>query len=390
MDFDLTAEQKALRETVRQFASKEAKALFDEAETSRQFPTQIFRRMAELGLLCLTASPEFGAAGASKTTECVVIEELSRVSSSLAAAFMIQGGVATSALAAHGSAELLERYLRRAIDGTAIAAFALTEPDTGSDAAAISTRAERQGGNYVIDGRKTYITNGGIADFLTVAAVTDKTARRGHGISLFIVDSGTPGLEARGGLRKVGHHAADTAQLFFDSCVVPAGNLIGVENKGFEYISETLTAARISHGARSLGVAESALELALDYTASRRAFGKYLADFQSMSFGLSEMATVVEAARLMVYRAAWLCDQGASVEKEASMAKLFASQVAEQVTGQSMHMHGGVGYMEESAIQRLWRDAKLFPITEGTSEIQKIIISRALAARRTHSGLRSD
>jgi alkylation response protein AidB-like acyl-CoA dehydrogenase len=379
MDFNFSSEQEDLRRTVRQFARRELAPIFEEADATGHFPPEIFPRLAELGFLCVTAPAEAGGPGASKVDECLMIEEFSRVSSSMAAVLMVHGGVATSALVRHGSPALRDRYLKPAIRGEAIAAFALTEPDAGSDAAAIRTRAVRDGSDYIINGRKTYITNGGIADFLLVAAVTDPQARRGQGISLFIVERGTPGFEVARPLKKVGHEAANTAELVFDNCVVPGANLVGEPGKGFAYLNETLTGGRISHSARSLGVAREAFDITRRYVSDRKAFGQHLISFQAIAFTLSEMATAIDAASLLVYRAAALYDQGIDCVKEASMAKLFASETAETVTGRGMHLHGGFGYMKESRIQQLWRDAKLFPITEGTSEIQKILISRNLA-----------
>lgn len=374
----LTEEQVALEATVRDLAERKMRPMFQQAERDHQFPVHVIAELGKLGLLCLTMPESQGGGGATKLTECLVIRQLARVSSSLASAVMIHGGVATSSIALHGSPSLQERYLLPATRGQALAGFALTEPNAGSDAAAITTRAKLDGAHYVLQGRKAYITNGGVADFLTVAAVTDDGARRGQGISLFVVERDSPGFEARP-LRKVGHHAADTAEIFLDDCRVPAENLIGSPGKGFAYLKEALTAGRIVHAARSIGVAEAAIELTLSYTQAREAFGAPLFHNQAVAFAISEMATETQAAWQLTMSAAELSDEGKNAALSASMAKLLAAETAERVTARCMHLHGGFGYMDETEISRLWREAKLFPVTEGASEIQKRIISRALA-----------
>lgn len=373
----LSDEQVALEKTVRDLAQERFGRLFEEAEQKGIFPVEIFGELGKLGLLCMTTDEKRGGVGASMLTECLVVRQLARVSSSLASSVMVHGGVATSAIARHGSPGLRRRFLEPAIEGRSIAGFALTEPDAGSDAAAIKTRAVDHDGSFVLDGRKTYITNGGIADFLTVAAVTDPTARRGHGISLFVVERATAGVETRA-LRKIGHHAADTVEIFFDGCEIPAENLIGSLGQGFAYLNELLTAGRIVHAARSVGVAEAAIETTLTYTKERTAFGNPLFANQAVAFALCDMATETEAAWQLTVSAADLLDCGLDATKSASMAKLFAAEVAERVASRGMHLHGGFGYMDDAFISRLWREAKLFPVTEGASEIQKRILARLL------------
>lgn len=374
----LTEEQVALEAMVGDLAERKMRPIFEKAERDREFPRHVIAEFGKLGLLCMTMPESVGGAGATKLTECLVIRQLARVSSSLASTIMIHGGVATSSIALHGSSELQERYLRPAVAGRALAGFALTEPQAGSDAAAIVTRARLDGDHYMLNGRKTYITNGGIADFLTIAAVTDPGAKRGRGISLFVLERDTPGLETRT-LRKVGHHAADTAELYLDDVRVPAASLIGSADQGFTYLKDALTGGRIVHAARSIGVAEEALRLTLGYTREREAFGAPLFENQSVAYALSEMVTETEAAWQLTLGAADLMDAGKDASLMASMAKLFAAEVAERVASRCMHLHGGFGYMDETEISRLWREAKLFPITEGASEVQKRIISRRLA-----------
>lgn len=381
MDFDLSPEQEQLRDTVRAFAEREVGPLMAVAEEEERFPTQLFRRLGELDLLCITFPPEFGAAGLDRVSECVVIEELGRISAACAGAVMVHGGLATSAIRSHGNDALKRRLLPAAVRGEKIAAFALTEADAGSDAAAIRTRARRHDGGFVLNGTKVFITNAGIADLVTVAAVTDEQAAKGRGISLFVVERGISGLEVGRHYDKVGHRGADTAELVLRDCWVPDGNLIGAENAGFAYLAEALTSGRVLHAARSLGVARAAFEMALQYSRERQAFGKPIGSFQSIAFKLSTMSAQIESTRWLVYHAAWLIDRCRPCAREAAIAKLVASEAAESITSVAMHIFGGLGYMREAGVERLWRDAKLFPITEGSSEIQQLIIARQLGLK---------
>ncbi len=380
MDFEFSEEHKMLREAIRDFAEKEIAPLVDEAEEKEKYPEQLFPKMGELGYLCLSYPPEYGAAGAGLVGQCVAIEELARVSVGITSGIMVQSGLATEALLHHGTEEQLQKYIVPAIKGKKIAIFGLTEPNAGSDAAAMETTAVKQDGKYIINGSKIFMTNGTIGDFVVTGAYTDKSLGASKGISLIIVDVDTPGL-TRNKLNKFCVRSADTAELFFENCVVPVENLIGEEGKGFQYLMESLDSGRVSHSARSIGLAQAAYEAALDYAQQRVQFGRPISKFQAISFKLARMAMDIEAARWLMYRAAWLYDQGNRRFKEAAMTKLFASEVVVRVTSETMQIVSGYALMADSPVQRYFRDARLSTITEGTSEIQHIVISRGIGLR---------
>ena len=380
MQFEFNEEQKMLREAVRSFAQKEIAPLVDEAENTGTFPRQLFPQMGDLGYLCLSYSPEYGAAGMGKMGECIAVEEVAYYSVGIAAGTMVQGGIGTKAINGHGREDQKQKYLVPAIKGRKIASFGLTEPNAGSDAAAIETTAVKKNGNYVINGTKIFITNGTICDFVTLAVVTDKSKGTRGGISLFIVEADTKGF-SRTKLHKFCARSGEVAELTFEDCAIPAENLIGEEGQGFVYVRESLTGGRISHSARSLGLARAAFDAAFAYAKDRMQFGQPIAKFQANSFKLARMALEIEAARWLIYNSAWLHDQSKPHRKEAAMAKLYASEAAIQVTTDCMQIHGGYGLMEESVAQRYFRDARLNTITEGTSEIQQLVISRELGIK---------
>ena len=380
MDFELSEEQKMFREAIHQFAEKEIAPLVEEAEKTATFPIQLFPKMGSLGYLCLSYSPEYGAAGMGKVGECIAVEEVAYYAVGIAAGTMVQGGIGTAAINLHGSEDQKQKYLVPAIKGQKIAAFGLTEPNAGSDAAAIETTATRKDGKYILNGTKTFITNGSICDFVVAAAVTDKSKGARGGISLFVVESGTAGF-SRSKLHKFCARSGEIAELSFEDCAVPEENLIGEEGRGFPYLMESLTGGRISHAARSLGLAHAAYDASLEYAQERVQFGQPIAKFQTNAFKLARMAMELEATRWLMYYAAWLYDQDKPHRKEAAMAKLFASEVATHITTEAMQIHGGYGLMEESVAQRYFRDSRMSPITEGTSEIQLLVISRELGIR---------
>lgn len=372
----LTEEQQMIKETIRKFAEKEVAPLVEEAETQGKFPIQLFRRMGELGLLCIRYPLEMGGGGADKVSECILAEELNRVCAGIAAGLMVQGGLATAPIYQFGSQELKERILLPAIKGDKIGAFALTEPDVGSDAAGIKTRAIRDGDHYVLRGAKTFITNGPICDYAVVAATVDPS-RKAEGISLFVVEKGTPGFTVTRKLEKVGTRSAEAGELLFDECRIPVTNLIGdKEGKGFEQIRNTLMSGRITYGGRSTGVAQAAFEASLKYAQDRIQFGRPIIQFQVTRFKLAQMAMKIDIMRSYTYRVARLYDAGQRVMKEASMVKLFCAEALQEILSQTMQIHGGYGYMMEYPVQRYWRDGRLFTITEGTSEIHHLVIAR--------------
>lgn len=380
MDFDLTEEQRLFRDAIRNFAETEVAPLVDEAEEKEETPLQLFPRMGELGYLCIRYSEKYGAAGADKLTECIEIEELNRICAGIAGAVTTtHGGLGTYAIYEYGTEEQKQKFIVPAIRGEKKAAFALTEPNAGSDAIALQTRAVREGDHYVINGTKTFISNGPFCDFVVVAAYTSdpKTVKRGKGISLIVVERGTPGFSSTK-IHKVGHRSHETGELVFDDCRVPVDNLIGQEGEGLTQILATLRSGRLSYGARATGIAQAAYEAAFRYAQERVQFGRPIAKFQVNTFKLVDMAIAVDIMRIMTYRAAWLFDQGRDCMKEACMVKLFATEALQKVVNDAMQIHGGYGYTMEYPVQRYWRDARLLTITEGTSEIQHLAIAREL------------
>lgn len=376
MKFELTEEQRMVKEALRRFVEKEVAPLVEEAEAHGKFPLHLFRRMGELGYLCVRYPLEIGGGGADKITECILAEELNRICAGIAAGLMVQGGLATVPIYQFGSQELKERILLPAIKGEKIGAFALTEPDVGSDAASIKTRATRDGDHYILRGAKTFITNGPICDYAVVAATVDPS-RKAEGISLFVVEKGTPGFTVTRKLEKVGNRSAETGELLFDDCRIPAANMIGdMEGKGFEQIRDTLMSGRITYGGRSTGVAQAAYEASLKYAQDRVQFGRPIVQFQVTRFKLAQMAMKIDVMRSYTYRVARLYDEGHRVMKEASMVKLFCAETLQEILAQAMQIHGGYGYTMEYPIQRYWRDGRLFTITEGTSEIHHTVIAR--------------
>jgi alkylation response protein AidB-like acyl-CoA dehydrogenase len=378
MDFELGEEQKMFQQAIREFSEREIAPLVEEAEEKERFPKELFPRMGKLGYLCVRYPARYGGAEMGKLTECILVEEVARICSGIAAAIMVHSGLGSSLINDHGSEEQKQKFLAPAIRGEKIGSFGLTEPNAGSDAASIQSRATRDGDSYVLNGNKIYITNGPIADYVLAVAYTDRSKGSREGISVFIVEKGTPGFTVARKLSKLGNRSTETGELVFDNCRVPQENLIGEEGKGFPYVLGTLAAGRISHSFRSLGVAQAAYEASLDYSKERVQFGQPIGKFQSIGFKLAQMALEIEAARWMGYRAAWLYDQGRRCIKEAAMAKLLASEAALHVTAEAMQIHGGVGYMMESPVQRYYRDARLAPITEGTTEIQHLVIGREI------------
>jgi len=380
MEFEFNEEQKMLREAVRAFGQKEIAPLVDEAEKTGTFPRQLFPKMGDLGYLCLSYSPEYGAAGMGKIGECIAVEEVAYFAVGIAAGTMVQGGIGTKAISDRGREDQKQDYLAPAIKGRKVASFGLTEPNAGSDAAAIQTTAVRKNDHYIINGTKIFITNGPFCDFVTLATVTDKAKGAKGGVSLFIVEAGTPGFN-RTKLHKFCARSGEVAELNFEDCAVPEKNLIGEEGKGFVYLMETLTGGRISHAARSLGLARAAFDAALNYSKDRVQFGQPIAKFQANAFKLARMAMQIEATRWLLYNSAWMYDHDTPHVKEAAMAKLFASETASYVTTEGLQIQGGYGLMEESVAQRYFRDARLNTITEGTSEIQQLVISRQLGIK---------
>jgi alkylation response protein AidB-like acyl-CoA dehydrogenase len=377
MDFSLSEEHRMFQRAIRDFAEKEIGPLIEEAEEKEEFPVELFPKMGKLGYLGIRYPEEYGGPGFDKISECIYVEELSRVCAGIASGLMVQSGLATEAVFKHGTEEQKQRFLVPAIKGDKIAALGLTEPNAGSDISSIQTIARRDGDTYFLNGSKIFITNGTIADFVLVAAYTDKS-RGTKGISLLIVEKGTPGFTVARKLKKLGNRSSDTGELVFEDCQVPKENLIGEENRGFSYIVGALKSGRITYGGRAVGVAQAAFEAALQYAKERIQFGQPIGKFQANQFKLAQMVTAIEAARTFTFRAAWMMDQGIECMKEASMVKLFATEMVQKVVAEAVQIHGGYGYMTEYPVERYFRDAKMFTIVEGTSEIQQMVIAREL------------
>ncbi len=376
MNLELTEQQKIFRNAVQQFALTEISPLTDRAEKEERLPVGIFPKLGELGYLCVKYPTEYGAAGLGEIEECIEMEELGRVSHGIGSSVMVHCGIATSAIKDHGNDGLKEEYLRMAVRGALIASFGLTEPNAGSDVLSIETTARKKGNKYILNGTKIYITNGSVCDFATVAAYTDKSKGR-RGISLFVVDKNAPGF-SRVKLHKFCLRSSDTAELIFADCEIPEENLIGEEGEGFRYLMETLDVGRISHAASRLGAAEAVLDLAIEYARQRVQFGRPIGSNQAIAFKLARMAMAVESARWMIFRAAWLFDANQPCTKEASMAKLLTSEAYQTVALEAMQIHGGAAALEESVINRHYRDSFVGKVTEGSSEIQELVIARQL------------
>jgi len=376
MDFELSEEHLMFQKAIRDFTEKEIAPLVDEAEEKETTPVELFPKLGKLGYLCPGYPEELGGGGLGKIGDCIQAEEIAKVSSGICAGIMVTSGLATTALMKHGTDEQKQKYLVPAIKGDKIAAFGLTEPNVGSDAAAVETTAKRDGNDYVINGTKIYITNGPICSFVTLAVSTDRS-KGSKGITTLIVERDIPGFSWTR-LRKLGLHSSSTAEIAFEDCRVPAENLIGEEGQGFKYMLESLASGRISHAARGLGLSQAALQDSVNFAKERIQFGQPIGKFQSIAFKLARMATDIEAARWLLYHTAWIYDQGQECRKEAAMTKYFIAEVTVRVAEEAMRIHGGAGYLAESKIGRYYRDAILLPITEGTNEIQQLVISREL------------
>ncbi|MDF2858636.1 MAG: acyl-CoA dehydrogenase [Neobacillus sp.] len=376
MNLTFTDEQEMMRKMVRDFAESEIAPFIEKMEKG-EFPREILRKMGELGLMGIPVAEKYGGAEMDFVSYIIAINELSKVSATVGVILSVHTSVGTNPIIYFGNDEQKQRYLPKLATGEYLGAFCLTEPSSGSDAASLKSRAIKDGEHYVLNGSKMFITNGGEADVYIVFASTDPTLGT-KGISAFIVEKNTPGLVIGKDERKMGLHGSRTVQLTFENMRVPAKNLLGQEGEGFKIAMANLDVGRIGIAAQALGIAEAALEAATAYATERKQFGKPIAAQQGIGFKLADMATNVEAAKLLLYRAADLRSQGLNCGKEASMAKLFASKTAVEVTTDAIQVFGGYGYTEDYPVERYFRDAKVTEIYEGTSEIQRIVISKYL------------
>jgi alkylation response protein AidB-like acyl-CoA dehydrogenase len=375
MDFQLTQEQRMLRQTVREFAEAEIAPLVEEYEAEARFPRPVILRLwRELGLGGMSCSEEYGGLGLDPVSFVVVVEELARVWAALSIAVSVHNSVGVQLIDIHGNEAQRREYLPK-LTSDWIAAFSLSEPGAGSDVSAIRAVAVREGDHYALSGEKNWVTNGQTADLYIVFVKTDPAAGS-RGITAFIVERALPGLTVSRPERKMGIKSSEAVVLSFDRCRVPARNRLGEEGQGFKIAMLELDAGRIGVGAQAVGIAQAALERALRYAREREAFGKPIAEFQAVQWMLADMAVRVEAARLLVYRAAWLRRTGRPYSRQASMAKLFASEAATFVTHRAIQIHGGYGYTEDYQVERYSRDARVTEIYEGTSEIQRLVIAR--------------
>jgi hypothetical protein len=377
MDFDLTDDQKRLRQAAREFAEGElgnAIAPYDERQT---FPHEIVKKLGPLGFLGVLVPNEYGGAGLDYVSYALIVEELCRGDASVGMTMWAHNSLCTNHIAIFGSEAQKRRYLPRLASGEMLGAWGLTEPGSGSDAAALRTRAEWRDGEWVLNGSKAFITNASVGGIAVVLARTDP-GTRSRGISAFVLERGTPGFRAGQPYRKLGLHASDTAELIFEDARVPATGLLGERGMGFVQAMQVLEGGRIAMAAMAVGIAEAALGQSVKYMNQRTAFGRTLAEFNGLQGMLADVATEVEVARLLTLRAAWVKDQGRPARHAAAMAKLFASETAMKAASKAVQIHGGAGYITEFPVERIFRDAKLTEIGEGTSEIQRLVIAREI------------
>jgi len=376
MDFTLTEEQKMLKAMVRDFASKELEPIAARIDEEARFPEESVRKMAELGLLGLGLPEEYGGSGGA-TELCIAVEEISRVCAATGAILLVTAGLGIEPVAVFGNEEQKKRFVTPVAAGKKLSAFALTETGAGSDPAALETTATRKNNGYILNGTKIFITNGAEAGVILVFAATDKSLRH-KGITAFVVEKDTPGFSVGKHEHKLGIRASSTTELIFEDCFVPEENRLGNEGDGLKIALNAIDSSRVAVAAQALGIAQAAFDKALAYAKERQQFGQPIANFQAIQWMLADMATQIDAARLLTYRAACLQDEELPFVKEAAMAKVFAAEAAKFVTNNAIQIHGGYGYIKEYPLERYFRDAKITEIYEGTSEMQRMTIARQL------------
>lgn len=374
MDLELTGEQKLLEKSVREFAESEVRPLAKELDETGHFPRELFQKAAELGLTGVAFPEEEGGAGFDHIAYTIVIEEISRCCASTGVILSVQNSLFCDPIHRYGTDEQKKKFLVPFTRGEKIGCYALTEPQAGSNAAALQTKAVRKGDRYVINGTKAWITNGGVAD-AAIAYVNTDPPKGEKGITALVVEKGTPGFQVGKEEKKLGINATACSELVFTDCEVPESNRIGKEGEGYKVALSTLDGGRIGIAAQATGIAQGAFEAALKWSQERMAFGRPIAQFQAIQFMLADMATELDAARLLVRQAAWKQDSGARFSLEAATAKLFASEMATRVAHKAIQIHGGYGYSKEYPVERAYRDARITEIYEGTSEIQRLVIA---------------
>jgi alkylation response protein AidB-like acyl-CoA dehydrogenase len=377
VDFQLNDEQKQLRREIRDFAEREIRDNVMKWDEESKFPLEVVKQLGKMGVMGIIFPAEYGGAGLGYVEYVIAVEELSRVDGSVGIIVAAHNSLCSNHIYLAGTEEQKKKYIPKLATGEFIGAWGLTEPGSGSDAGSARTTAVRKGNKWVLNGTKTFITNGSYADVMVVVAVTDRTVKT-HGLSAFIVEKGTKGFRAGKKENKLGLRASDTAEMIFEDCEIPAENLLGKEGDGFIDSMRVLDGGRISIAALSLGIGQGAYECALDYSKERKQFGKPIAEFQAIQWKLADMATELEAARLLTMRAADMKDKGMKTTQESSMAKLYASEVAVRCANESVQIHGGYGFIKDYPAEKYYRDVKLCTIGEGTSEIQRLVIARQL------------
>lgn len=376
-EFELTENQKMVQQVAHDFAEKEIKPVVMKYDESQEFPFEIVRKLGELGFMGIIFPQEYGGAGLSYLEYVTIIEEISKIDPSIGLSIAAHNSLCSNHIYTFGNEEQKRKYLPDLASGMKIGAWALTEPVSGSDAGSMRTTATRDGNFYTLNGSKNFITHGSVGKVTVVTAITDKSKGK-RGISAFVVENSTPGFIVSKKENKLGMRCCDTSALAFDNCRIPKENLLGEEGTGFQQALTVLDGGRISIAALALGIAQGALDASLKYAKERQQFGKPIAEFQAIQWKLADMATQIEAARLLTYRAAFLKNQGKEITLESSMAKYFASEVAVQATSEAVQIHGGYGFIKDFPVEKLYRDVKLCTIGEGTSEIQKMVIAREL------------
>jgi len=372
-----TEEQNLLIDSLKNFIEKEIKPRVMEFDEKQIFPEEIFAKFGELGFMGILVPEKYNGSGLGYTEYAMIIEEIAKVDPAIALSVAAHNGLCTNHINLFANEKQKQKYLPKLASGKSIGAWALTEPNSGSDAAALRTKAIKSGNKYLLNGTKNFITHGGVGEICVVMAITDES-KKSKGISAFIVEKGTTGFSAAKKENKLGMRASETCQLILDNCEIPEENLIGIEGEGFSQAMKVLTGGRISIAALSTGLAEGCLQNAINYSKERKQFDKSLSEFQGIQFKLAEMATEIEAAKLLVYKAASDKDAGKSEFNSPPMAKLFASEIAEKAASNAIQIFGGYGYMKDYPVEKFYRDVKLLTIGEGTSEVNKIVIAKNL------------
>jgi butyryl-CoA dehydrogenase len=377
MHFDLSEDQRMMREAAREFAEKEIKPIAARLDEEAEFPAEIVKKLGELGFMGVMVPEEYDGAGMDSVCYAIAVEEISRADASTGVTMSVNNSLACQPILDYGSEELKKKYLTQLASGSALGAYSLTEPEAGSDAGNLQTTAVLDGDNYIINGTKIFVTNGGIADIVLLFAATNREA--GHkGLSAFIIEKGFDGFSVGKKEDKMGIRASATNELIFEDCKVPRENLVGKEGMGFKIALKALDGGRIGIAAQAVGIAQACLEESVSYSKERKQFGKPISSFQAIQWMLANMATRIEASRLLTYQAAFVKDKSGRFSKDAAMAKLFASETAVDAAVDAVQIHGGYGYMKEYTVERLFRDSKITEIYEGTSEIQRLVIAAHL------------